>query len=134
MQRRTFRHRFLVDNLRLDSTGQALWVGVVAHSTRNLMQGIEALKANATRVHAAATSARAPTPRPHLLLRPDADRPPQPPMLGGVLKIDLASGAVTQEAMQASQMASISWGLRVPEKGGRLFMGSPWDDGVLVCP
>ena len=53
LQRRTFRHRHLVDNPRLDSTGQALWVGVVGHSKPNLDQGVAALQANATRAHAA---------------------------------------------------------------------------------
>ena len=55
-------------------------------------------------------------------------------MLGGLLRINLTTGVVSEEIMQATHMASISWGLRVPEQGGRLFMGSPWDDGVLMCP
>ena len=134
VQRRTFRHRVCVDNLRLDSSGEVLWVGAVAHTMPNFQQGINALKANATRAHAAARAAHAPTPRPHTLLRPGADQPPQPPMLGGLLRINLTTGVVSEEIMQATHMASISWGLRVPEQGGRLFMGSPWDDGVLMCP
>lgn len=127
---RTFRHPFMVDNLRIDASGKALWVGAVGHSLPNLMSGIHAVVANATRAHQAARAAGAPTPRPHLHLRPRADRPPQPPMVGGLLRLDLESGTVTQEVMQATLLASISWGMRV---AGKEVMGSPWDDGVLVC-
>ena len=129
-QRRVFRLSIMPDNVRLDATRDALWVGAVGHTGPNLFSGIDTLVANATRAHAAARAAGRPAPRPHLLLRPSRDAPPQPPMLGGVLTIDLASGRAATEAMQATLLASVSWGMRV---AGKLFMGSPWDDGVLVC-
>lgn len=128
--RREFRHSFMADNVRLDPSGHSLWVGAVGHSSPNLFDGISALQANATQAHARARAEQQPTPRPHLHLRPNPDAPPQPAMMGGVVRVDLGSGAMTTEVMQASHLASVSWGMRVR---GRLFFGSPWDDGVVVC-
>ena len=70
-------------------------------------------------------------PRPHLHLRPGPELPPDPPMFGGMRSFDLESGEATNDVLQHSYLASVSWGYRV---AGKLFMGSPWDDGVLVCP
>ena len=129
-QAREFRLPHMVDNVRLDTEGTALWIGAVGHSHPNFFAGLRSLVANASAAHTSAVASSLPTPRPHLHLRPSLEAPPQPPMLSGVLRIDLASGAVHMEAMQASLLASISWGLRI---GGKLFFGSPWDDGVVVC-
>ena len=130
-QLRQFRAPFLVDNVHLDASGEALWVGAVGVSHQSFWGGLDALRANASAAHTAATAAGNPTPRPHLHLRPSEDSPPQPPMPSGALHIDLASGKVSAKLVQRRQLAAISWSHGV---GDRIFMGSPWDDGVLVCP
>ena len=107
-----------------------LWLGVVGHNRPNLERGLAALQASAARAYDPQSSTM--PPRPHLHLRPHGvDAPPEPAMLGGVLRLNLTSGKVEVEAMQANLLASVSWGMRVK---GKLFMGSPWDDGVVVCP
>ena len=59
--------------------------------------------------------------------------PPPPPAFANRLILIFAPGArqVAVRLLQERQLASVSWSL---EHAGRLFMGSPWDDGVLVCP
>ena len=52
-------------------------------------------------------------------------------MISGALQIDLSSGHVATRVLQSKQIASISWSHGI---GDRIFMGSPWDDGILVCP
>ena len=42
----------------------------------------------------------------------------------------ITSGAISTVALQASLLASTSWGIQTHRK---LLMGSPWDDGVVVC-
>ena len=131
-QNRTFRAPYMVDNVHVDATsGASLWVGAVGASHQNFWGGLTALQANATAAHTAAKAAGKPTPRPHVHLRPSADAPPQPAMTSGALHIDLASGSVTTRLWQSRQLASISWSHGI---GERIVMGSPWDDGVLVCP
>jgi hypothetical protein len=126
---REFRAPYLVDNVHLDASGGALWVGARATCERALRGGGGALQAKAAKAHAHATSHGLPTPRPHTHLRP-TDGAPEPPMASGVLSVNLSTGAVSTVALQSSYLASVAWGVRV---GGKLVMGSPWDDGVLVC-
>ena len=132
---RVWRAPYLVDNVDVesDSDGQprALWVGAVGLSHREFFSALGAMQANASAAHAAARASGTSTPRPHRFLRPDLEEPPQPSMASGVLHIDLETGAMDERLLQTRQLAAISWGREV---GAHLYMGSPWDDGVLVCP
>ena len=130
--------------------GQSLLVGALALSHHAFFRGMAAMQANASREHAdmlaEAEAAEAGTPppadrgqaarhpetrgRPHLQLRPTPFEPPRPLMPSGVLRVNLTSGALTTVALQASLLASSSWGIQTHRK---LLMGSPWDDGVVVC-
>ena len=130
-RRRTWRSSFLLDNVHLDAKGEGLWLGGLSPTKALLLDGIGAMRERAATARRAALEAGLPTPRPHLHLRPNGvDAPPEPPMPAGALHIDLASGAMTTRLLQSSHLASVSWSHQV---GGRLFLGSPWDDGVLVC-
>mmetsp|Transcript_45661 Transcript_45661/g.135050 ORF Transcript_45661/g.135050 Transcript_45661/m.135050 type:complete len:96 (+) Transcript_45661:141-428(+) len=93
-----------------------------------MFNGLAALRAKAA---AAFISSSDDVPRPHTHLRPSADAPPDPAMGAGALRIDLRTGTVSTQLLQYAQLASISWSHGI---GGKLFMGSPWDDGILVCP
>ena len=129
---RQFRAPFLVDNVHVDVTTQgSLWLGAVGSSHRSFWNGLAALQANASAAHTTAMAAGSATPRPHFHLRPSKDDPPQPAMLSGSLHVDLVSGKVSTKLLQSKQLAAVSWSHGI---GSRIFMGSPWDDGVLVCP
>ena len=129
-ERRTFRVPFLVDNVRVDASGTGLWLGGLSPTKAALFDGIAALQANASAAHAAARAARTATPRPHTHLRPDVDMPPRPAMPSGAMHVDLDSGEVSTRLVQSAHLASVSWAY---EAAGKVFMGSPWDDGILVC-
>lgn len=131
-EERQFRVPYMVDNVHIDShSGTDLWVGAVGMSHDSFFGGLDALQANASTAYEAAVDEGSRAPRPHLLLRPSPDDPPQPPMPSGVLHVDLKSGEAALRLLQHRELASVSWSHRV---GERWFMGSPWDDGVLVCP
>jgi len=128
---REFRAPFLVDNVHVDTNGEALWIGAPGTSHLGFFASLAALQVNASAAHAAARAAGKKTPRPHLHLRPHPDAAPRPAMTSAVLRIDLATGEVGTRLMQGRHLAGISWGYSI---AGRLFMASPFDDGVLVCP
>lgn len=130
-KQRTFRFKFLIDNIRLDSkTGAGLWIGGLSPTASMLFDGLGSVQEKASAAHSAARVTGKQTPRPHLHLRPGVNSPPQPAMPSGALHIDLASGVITTRIVQSRYLASVSWSHEV---AGRIFMGSPWDDGVLVC-
>ena len=107
-QLRVFPAPFLVDNVHIDASMNALWLGGVGVGP-SFFRGIDAVKANASAAFAASRSEAEtmcrqldpsasctypPPPRPHLHLRPDVEAPPRPPMPSGALRVDLASGEV----------------------------------------
>mmetsp|Transcript_3630 Transcript_3630/g.8764 ORF Transcript_3630/g.8764 Transcript_3630/m.8764 type:complete len:224 (-) Transcript_3630:392-1063(-) len=129
---RQFRAPIMVDNVHVDAvSGTELWVGGVGVSHQSFFGGLAALQANASLAYESARIAGSTVPRPHVHLRPSADEPPLPAMPSGAIHINLEDGKVTVKLLQQKQLASVSWSHRI---GQRLFMGSPWDDGVLVCP
>lgn len=130
-ERRSLLAPHLIDNLHLEPAGGALWAGAVGYSSAHFWRPLAALLANASAAHAAARAASRPSPRPHTLLRPEEGGPPTPPMPSGALRFDLATGEAKVVGMQGRHLAGVSFSIPV---GDRLVMGSPFDDGVLVCP
>mmetsp|Transcript_30087 Transcript_30087/g.60350 ORF Transcript_30087/g.60350 Transcript_30087/m.60350 type:complete len:281 (-) Transcript_30087:129-971(-) len=135
-QRRTFRSAYMVDNVHLDRSGEALLVGAVGYSHFSFWGAMAAAQTKAAEAHVLAQAVGAASPRPHLHLRPHPNAPPQPAHPSGAVRIDLASGTVSTELMQGAQLAAISFYVRVGAEGegAKLVLGSPWDDGILVCP
>lgn len=111
--------------------GEGLWLGAVGHSHRTFFGAMSTMQANATVAYATVHASGQPPPRPHLHMRPSVDKPPEPAQPSGAIHLDLASFQPTRQIMQSSWLAGVSWCNRVE---GMLFMGSPWDDGVLACP
>jgi len=131
--RREFWTPYMVDNVHVSTHAgsNSLWVGAVGYSEVHIWGALTALQKNASAAYSAARAAERAPPRPHLHLRPTATATPQPPMPSGALHIDLATGKVTTRLLQSGHLAAVSWSHLV---AGKLVMGSPWDDGVLVCP
>jgi len=115
----------LVDNI--DATSGVIWGGVngidvgmkLPEITKKVKSGYDA-----------AVAAGTPPPRPHTHIRPTPDAPPSVATGGGAFKIDLSSGEMTPViTTQMMFMTSFAGVL-----GDKVILGSPCDEGVLVCP